>query len=90
MSQNTPKDRYILPRTRKNRAVDARTISSMARLCAKGLTETEAALRLGVKPGQWFTFKSTSGRSEKFAMLLDELAAYYHRINIDCTGMQDN
>jgi hypothetical protein len=62
-------------RTRANRRIDAKTISEIARLTAKQLTESEACRLLGINPRQWFSWKSRHNRAEKFADLLEEFRA---------------
>lgn len=65
----------IVTRARGNRRVDATTISDIARLCAKQLTESEACRRLGVKPRHWFDWKTRHNRSAKFTELLEAFRA---------------
>jgi len=60
----------------RTRAIDATTISEIAKLTARQLTESEACRRLGVKPKNWFDWKSRHNRTEKFAALLEA-----HRAN---------
>lgn len=62
-------------RTRAARRIDATTISEIARLCARQLSEAEACRKLGIKPQQWFSWKARHNRSEKFAALLEEFRA---------------
>jgi hypothetical protein len=62
-------------RTRANRRIDAKTISGIARFCAKQLTESEACRLLNVRPQSWFSWKSRHNRAEKFAALLEEFRA---------------
>jgi hypothetical protein len=62
-------------RTRANRRIDAATISEIARLCARQLSESEACRKIGIKPQAWFSWKSRHNRSEKFAALLEEFRA---------------
>ena len=45
-------------RTRAARRIDATTISEIARLCARQLSEAEACRKLGIKPQQWFSWKA--------------------------------
>ena len=61
--------------TRANRRVDATTISEIARLCARQLSESEACRKIGIVPQAWFSWKSRHNRSEKFAALLEEFRA---------------
>jgi hypothetical protein len=72
---NTADNSDIVSRARGNRRIDATTISEIARLCAKQLTESEACRRLGVRPRHWFDWKTRHNRSEKFAALLEEFRA---------------
>jgi hypothetical protein len=78
-SPNQPADTAdnsdIVSRARGNRRIDATTISEIARLCAKQLTESEACRRLGVRPRHWFDWKTRHSRSEKFAELLEAFRA---------------
>jgi hypothetical protein len=60
---------------RARRAFDAQTISEIAQLCAKSLTQAEACRRLGLNPKSWESFKSRCGRESKFAALLEEFRA---------------
>jgi hypothetical protein len=62
-------------RTRANRRIDAKTISGIARFCAKQLTESEACRLLNVRPQSWFSWKSRHNRAEKFAALLEAFHA---------------
>ena len=62
-------------RTRANRRIDTATISEIARLCARQLSESEACRKIGIKPQHWFSWKSRHNRSEKFAALLEEFRA---------------
>jgi len=62
-------------RTRANRRIDAATISEIARLCARQLSESEACRKIGIKPQHWFSWKARHNRSEKFAALLEEFRA---------------
>jgi hypothetical protein len=62
-------------RTRASRRIDAATISEIARLCARQLSESEACRKIGIKPQHWFSWKSRHNRSEKFAALLEEFRA---------------
>jgi hypothetical protein len=62
-------------RTRANRRIDAKTISEIARFCAKQLTESEACRLLNVRPQSWFSWKSRHNRAEAFADLLEEFRA---------------
>jgi hypothetical protein len=62
-------------RTRMAKRIDATTISEIARLCARQLSEAEACRKLGIKPQQWFSWKARHNRSEKFAALLEEFRA---------------
>jgi hypothetical protein len=62
-------------RTRANRRIDTATISEIARLCARQLSESEACRKIGVRPQAWFSWKSRHNRSEKFAALLEEFRA---------------
>jgi hypothetical protein len=62
-------------RTRANRRIDAKTISEIARFCAKQLTESEACRLLNVRPQSWFSWKSRHNRAEKFAALLEAFRA---------------
>lgn len=65
----------ISARTRANRRIDATTISEIARLCARQLTESESCRRIGIKPRHWFDWKTRHNRAEKFAALLEEFRA---------------
>ena len=60
---------------RANRRIDSATISEIARLCARQLSESEACRKIGIKPQHWFSWKSRHNRSEKFAALLEEFRA---------------
>jgi hypothetical protein len=62
-------------RTRANRRIDATTISEIARLCARQLSESEACRKIGIVPQAWFSWKARHNRSEKFAALLEEFRA---------------
>ena len=62
-------------RTRANRRFDAKTISAIARFCAKQLSESEACRLLKIRPQSWFSWKARHNRSEKFAALLEEFRA---------------
>ena len=62
-------------RTRASRRIDAATISEIARLCARQLSESEACRKIGIKPQHWFSWKARHNRSEKFAALLEEFRA---------------
>jgi hypothetical protein len=62
-------------RTRQNRRFSAKTISEIARLCAKQLSESEACRLLKIRPQSWFSWKARHNRSEKFAALLEEFRA---------------
>jgi hypothetical protein len=62
-------------RTRANRRIDTATISEIARLCARQLSESEACRKIGVRPQAWFSWKSRHNRSEKFSALLEEFRA---------------
>jgi hypothetical protein len=62
-------------RTRANRRIDSATISEIARLCARQLSESEACRKIGIKPQHWFSWKARHNRSEKFAALLEEFRA---------------
>jgi hypothetical protein len=62
-------------RTRANRRIDTATISEIARLCARQLSESESCRKIGIKPQHWFSWKSRHNRSEKFAALLEEFRA---------------
>jgi hypothetical protein len=57
------------------RAIDGNTIAEMAKLCAKNLTESEAARRLSLRPGHWFEWKSRHNRTEKFKELFEAFRA---------------
>jgi hypothetical protein len=72
---NTAESGDISARARADRRIDAQTISEVARLCAKGLTESEACRRLGVKPRHWFDWKTRHNRLEKFNELLEAFRA---------------
>ena len=72
---DTAKNGNNLARPRAGRRIDATTIAAIARLCAKQLTESESCHRLGIKPQQWFAWKSRHKRSEKFAELLEAYRA---------------
>ena len=78
-SPNQPLDTadngVILARTRAARRIDAQTISEIARLCAKALTESEACRRIGIKPRHWFDWKTRHNRAEKFCELLEAFRA---------------
>jgi len=65
----------IPARTRAKRRIDAKTIASIARLCAKSLTESEACRLLKITPKHWFNWKSRHKRAERFAALLEEFRA---------------
>jgi hypothetical protein len=52
-----------------------RLFRRFARLCARQLSEAEACRKLGIKPQQWFSWKSRHNRSEQFAALLEEFRA---------------
>jgi len=62
-------------RTRASRRIDTATISEIARLCARQLSESESCRKIGIKPQHWFSWKSRHNRSEKFAALLEEFRA---------------
>jgi hypothetical protein len=64
-----------LTRARPHRTFDATAISAICRLCAKSLTEREAALLLGYSPRAWYSFKARGKNSEKFEELLTEFRA---------------
>ena len=72
---DTAKNGNNLARPRAGRRIDATTIAAIARLCAKQLTESESCHRLGIKPQQWFAWKSRHKRSERFAELLEAYRA---------------
>jgi hypothetical protein len=78
-SANQPADTAtnedISARTRANRRIDATTISEIARLCARQLTESEACRKIGIRPRHWFNWKDKHNRSEKFAALLEAFRA---------------
>jgi hypothetical protein len=57
---------------RQRRAIDAKTIAEIARLCSRLLTEAESCRRLGVNPATWRNWKSRNRNDEKFAALLEE------------------
>jgi hypothetical protein len=59
----------------RTRAIDATTIAEIARLTARQLTESESCRRLGIKPKNWFDWKSRHNRTEKFAALLEAFRA---------------
>jgi hypothetical protein len=72
---NTGKGSNIPARARANLKFDAKTISEVARFCAKQLTESEACRLLNVRPQSWFSWKSRHNRAEKFADLLEAFRA---------------
>src|ERR1039457_2883174 len=90
-SPNLPPDTAdssdIVTRARGNRRIDATTISEIARLCAKQLTESEACRRLGIKPRHWFDWKTRHNRSERFSELLEAFRA--DRIDSLITKIED-
>lgn len=77
--QNPPKTAQDTPRARvkqlHKRAIDAITISEIAKLCARLLTEAEACRQLGVNPQAWRNWKLRNRNSEKFAALLEAFRA---------------
>ena len=73
---NTPGSNGNNPsRTRAKHRINARTISEIARFCAKQLSESEACRLLNIRPQSWFSWKSRHNRAEKFAALLEEFRA---------------
>lgn len=75
VARNTRRNSNNPSRAKSKRRIDASTIAAIARLVAKQLSESEACHRLGIKPQQWFTWKSRHNRSEKFAELLEAFRA---------------
>ena len=57
------------------RRIDAKAIATIAKLCAKQLTEAEACRRLGIEPRAWFNFKHRAKRGEKFKALVESFRA---------------
>ena len=72
---STETNDYISARTGAKRRIDAATISELAQLCAKQLTESESCRLLGLNPRQWLNWKHKHKRAEKFAALLEEFRA---------------
>ncbi|MDE2103525.1 MAG: hypothetical protein KGL39_40165 [Patescibacteria group bacterium] len=74
-----PKTTQDTPRARvkqlHKRAIDGVTISEVARLCARLLTEAEACRQLGVNPQAWRNWKLRNRNSEKFGELLESFRA---------------
>ena len=87
LPEDTANNGNNLTRTRAKRRIDAATISEIARLCARQLTESEACRKIGVRPQAWFSWKSRHNRSEKFAALLEAFRA--ERIDTLITNVED-
>jgi hypothetical protein len=58
-----------------SRKIDSTTISQIAELVAKMLTESEACRLLGIEPRKWFTFKTTGANSNKWEGVLEAFRA---------------
>ena len=75
VKENTAEASNTPSRAPAARAIDGRTIAEMAKLCAKNLTESEAARRLGLRPGHWFEWKSRCNRADRFKELFEAFRA---------------
>jgi hypothetical protein len=75
--ENTPQDSHRLARTRKiqRRKIDAGDLISIAKLTAKGLSESESCRRLEIDPSVWFHFKERGRNDERFSALLEKMKA---------------
>jgi hypothetical protein len=72
-TNTTPKCDDIPARAR--RRFDEKSISAIARLVARCLTESEAARLLGYEPRAWFNFKARVRNNERFCALLEKFRA---------------
>jgi hypothetical protein len=70
---DTPKCDDVPARAR--RRFDEKSISTIARLVARSLTESEAARLLGYEPRAWFNFKARGRNDERFCALLEKFRA---------------
>jgi hypothetical protein len=70
---DTPKCDDIPARAR--RRFDEKSISAIARLVARSLTESEAARFLGYEPRAWFNFKARGRNDKRFCALLEKFRA---------------
>jgi hypothetical protein len=60
---------------RARRRFDEKSISTIARLVARSLTESEAARLLGYEPRAWFNFKARGRNDKRFSALLEKFRA---------------
>ena len=60
---------------RARRRFDEKSISAIARLVARSLTESEAARFLGYDPRAWFNFKARGRNDKRFCALLEKFRA---------------
>lgn len=72
--QSENKD-ILRPRARANRKIDEGTIEAVAALCSRGMTVTWACHQLGIRPKQFFNFKSSHRNEERWQECLDRFSA---------------
>ena len=74
-SASTPETKDAASRALPRRKLDATTITEIAKLVARGLTESESCRQLEINPAKWFDWKSRCNREQKFGDKLEKLRA---------------
>jgi hypothetical protein len=73
-----PRKRLDLSKVKRKgemRMIDLGDVESMAELVNMRMTETEAALQLGIDPQRWFTFKARADVTSQFSNALSRVRA---------------
>jgi hypothetical protein len=76
-----------IPARARTRKLTITTIRQIAKLVARGLTESEACRRLGIEPHAWFNFKSKAKNDSRFKAELETADA--DRIHNCIEGIED-
>ena len=72
---------------RAGRKLDAKAIDAVARLTARGLTESESCRLIGIKPATWFNFKRRASVDARFASAVEQFTA--ERVDRLLAGIED-
>ena len=64
-----------IPARARTRKLTITTIRQIAKLVARGLTESEACRRLGIEPHAWFNFKTKAKNDSRFSAELETAQA---------------